>query len=427
MDVAGGSKFRELNLADRLDLIKKHASLEDRNIQFLKDSTHILGFDNVNRMIENAIGVFPIPMGIATNFLINDIDYLIPMAIEEPSVIAATSKAAKLAKLTGGFRAEADDSLMVGQIQVIPDDKPYEGISKKILDKKDELFKIANSTARSSKVKEIEVRAVQDESQVGVGTMLIVELIINTHDAMGANIVNTMCEAVGPAIESITGCRTILKILSNYSARRLVRCSATFPKNQIGGDFIVERILYAYALAYSDVYRAVTHNKGIMNGIDAVALATGQDFRAIEAAAHAYASRGGSYRSLTKWLRDKDGNLVGELEIPMAVGIVGGVTKVHQLAETSLKILKVNSSQELAIVIASVGLAQNFAALLALASEGIQKGHMKLHSRNIAFMAGARGRMIDIISEHLVKEDEVNLSRAKELLDKFSQNGDIND
>ncbi|MGI0042648.1 MAG: hydroxymethylglutaryl-CoA reductase, degradative, partial [Nitrososphaeraceae archaeon] len=302
MDVAEGSKFRELNLADRLDLIKKHASLEDRNIQFLKDSTHILGFDNVNRMIENAIGVFPIPMGIATNFLINDIDYLIPMAIEEPSVIAATSKAAKLAKLTGGFRAEAGDSLMIGQIQVIPDDKSYEGISRKILDKKDELFKIANSTARSSKVKEIEVRAVQDESQVGVGTMIIVELIINTHDAMGANIVNTMCETVGQAIESITGCRTILKILSNYSARRLVRCRATFPKNQIGGDFIVERILYAYALAYSDVYRAVTHNKGIMNGIDAVALATGQDFRAIEAAAHAYASRGGSYRSLTKWL-----------------------------------------------------------------------------------------------------------------------------
>lgn len=427
MDVAEGSKFRELNLADRLDLIKKHASLEDRNIQFLKDSTHILGFDNVNRMIENAIGVFPIPMGIATNFLINDIYYLIPMAIEEPSVIAATSKAAKLAKLTGGFRAEADDSLMVGQIQVIPDDKSYEGISRKILDKKDELFKIANSTARSSKVKEIEVRAVQDESQVGVGTMIIVELIINTHDAMGANIVNTMCETVGQAIESITGCRTILKILSNYSARRLVRCRATFPKNQIGGDFIVERILYAYALAYSDVYRAVTHNKGIMNGIDAVALATGQDFRAIEAAAHAYASRGGSYRSLTKWLRDENGNLVGELEIPMAVGIVGGVTKVHRMAETSLKILKVNSSQELAIVIASVGLAQNFAALLALASEGIQKGHMKLHSRNIAFMAGARGRMIDIISEHLVKEEEVNLSRAKELLDKFSQDCDIND
>jgi hydroxymethylglutaryl-CoA reductase len=427
LDVAEGSKFRELNLADRLDLIKKHASLEDRNIQFLKDSTHILGFDNVNRMIENAIGVFPIPMGIATNFLINDIDYLIPMAIEEPSVIAATSKAAKLAKLTGGFRAEADDSLMVGQIQVIPDDKSYEGISRKILDKKDELFKIANSTARSSNVKEIEVRAVQDESQVGVGIMIIVELIINTHDAMGANIVNTMCETVGQAIESITGCRTILKILSNYSARRLVRCRATFPKNQIGGDFIVERILYAYALAYSDVYRAVTHNKGIMNGIDAVALATGQDFRAIEAAAHAYASRGGSYRSLTKWLRDENGNLVGELEIPMAVGIVGGVTKVHQMAETSLKILKVNSSQELAIVIASVGLAQNFAALLALASEGIQKGHMKLHSRNIAFMAGARGRMIDIISEHLVKEEEVNLSRAKELLDKFSQDCDIND
>ena len=427
MDVAAGIKFRELSLTDRLDQIKKNASLEDRDILFLKDSAQSLGFDNVNRMIENAIGVFHVPMGIATNFLINDIDYLIPMAIEEPSVIAATSKAAKIARLTGGFHAEADDSLMIGQIQVIPDDKPHEAISRKILDKKDELYRVASSRARSSKVEEIQVRAVQDESQLGMGTMIIVELIINTHDAMGANVVNTMCEAVGQAIESITGCRTILKILSNYSVRRLVRCRATFSRNQIGGDNIVERILYAYALAYSDVYRAVTHNKGIMNGIDAVALATGQDYRAIEAAAHAYASRGGRYRSLSKWWRDENGNLVGELEIPMAVGIVGGVTKVHQMAATSLKILKVNSSQELAIVIASVGLAQNFAALLALASDGIQKGHMKLHSRNIAFMAGARGNMIDIISEHLVKEDEINLSRAKELLVKFSQNGQIND
>lgn len=427
MDVAAGIKFRELSLTDRLDQIKKNASLEDRDILFLKDSAQSLGFDNVNRMIENAIGVFHVPMGIATNFLINDIDYLIPMAIEEPSVIAATSKAAKIARLTGGFHAEADDPLMIGQIQVIPDDKPHEAISRKILDKKDELYRVASSRARSSKVEEIQVRAVQDESQLGMGTMIIVELIINTHDAMGANVVNTMCEAVGQAIESITGCRTILKILSNYSVRRLVRCRATFSRNQLGGDNIVERILYAYALAYSDVYRAVTHNKGIMNGIDAVALATGQDFRAIEAAAHAYASRGGRYRSLSKWWRDENGNLVGELEIPMAVGIVGGVTKVHQMAATSLKILKVNSSQELAIVIASVGLAQNFAALLALASDGIQKGHMKLHSRNIAFMAGARGNMIDIISEHLVKEDEINLSRAKELLVKFSQNGQIND
>jgi hydroxymethylglutaryl-CoA reductase len=427
LDVAAGIKFRELSLTDRLDQIKKNASLEDRDILFLKDSAQSLGFDNVNRMIENAIGVFHVPMGIATNFMINDIDYLIPMAIEEPSVIAATSKAAKIARLTGGFHAEADDSLMIGQVQVIPDDKPHEAISRKILDKKDELYGIAGSRARTSKVEEIQVRAVQDESQLGMGTMIIVELIINTHDAMGANVVNTMCEAVGQAIESITGCRTILKILSNYSVRRLVRCRATFSKNQIGGDNIVERILYAYALAYSDVYRAVTHNKGIMNGIDAVALATGQDFRAIEAAAHAYASREGRYRSLSKWWRDENGNLVGELEIPMAVGIVGGVTKVHQMAATSLKILKVNSSQELAIVIASVGLAQNFAALLALASDGIQKGHMKLHSRNIAFMAGARGNMIDIISEHLVKEDEVNLSRAKELLVKFNQNGQIND
>ena len=427
MKTDAGSKFRELSLPDKLAHVKKIGSLEDSEVQLLKDSAQSLGFDNVNRMIENAIGVFPVPLGVATNFLINDMDYLVPMAIEEPSVIAATSKAAKMARLTGGFHAEADNSVMIGQIQVIPDDKPPEIISREILEKKDELYMIATSRSRSSKVEDIEVRTIKDESPLEMGTMIIVELIINTRDAMGANIINTMCEAVGQAIETITGGRTILKILSNYSVRRLVRCKATFPKNQIGGDITVERILYAYALAYSDVYRAVTHNKGIMNGIDAVALATGQDFRAIEAAAHAYASRGGNYRSLSKWWRNEEGDLVGELEMPMAVGIVGGVTKVHQMAATNLKILKVNSSQELAIVIASVGLAQNFAELLALASEGIQKGHMKLHSRNIAFMAGARGDMIDVISKQLVREANVNVVRAKKLLAKFSQEGQIND
>jgi hydroxymethylglutaryl-CoA reductase len=427
MDNVVGTKFRELSLTDKLDLIKKITSLEEGDVQFLKDSAQSLGFDNVNRMIENAIGVFPVPMGIATNFLINSTDYLIPMAVEEPSVIAATSKAAKIARLAGGFHAEADDSLMIGQIQVIPNGKSYEAISAEILKKTDEFHRIAGSKTKSSSVEKIEIRTVEDESQLGMGTMIIVELIINTHDAMGANVVNAMCEAVGQAIESITGCTTILKILSNYSVRRLVRCRATFPKNEVGGGAIVERILYAYAFAYSDVYRAVTHNKGIMNGIDAVALATGQDFRAIEAAAHAYASKGGRYRSLSRWWRDENGDLVGELEMPMAVGIVGGVTKVHKMAATSLKILRVDSSQELAIVIASVGLAQNFAALLALASEGIQKGHMKLHSRNIAYMAGARGDMIDILSERLVKEDKVTLSRAKELLVKLSHDGYSND
>lgn len=427
MDNVAGTKFRELSLTEKLDLIKKITSLEEADVQFLKDSAQSLGFDNVNRMIENAIGVFPVPMGIATNFLINSTNYLIPMAIEEPSVIAATSKAAKIARLAGGFHAEADDSLMIGQIQVIPNGKSYEAISADILKKTDEFYRIASSKTKSSTVEKIEIRTVEDESQLGMGTMIIVELIINTHDAMGANIVNTICEAVGQAIEHISGCTTILKILSNYSVRRLVRCRATFPKNQVGGAAIVERILYAYAFAYSDVYRAVTHNKGIMNGIDAVALATGQDFRAIEAAAHAYASKGGRYRSLSRWWRDENGDLVGELEMPMAVGIVGGVTKVHQMAATSLKILKVNSSQELAIVIASVGLAQNFAALLALASEGIQKGHMKLHARNIAYMAGARGDMIDILSEHLAKEDKVTISRAKELLVKLSHDSYSND
>jgi hydroxymethylglutaryl-CoA reductase len=421
LDAIEGAKFRDLGLAERLHVVKKHAGLDDKQIKFLKDSMQLFDFDTANRMVENAIGVFSIPMGIATNFLINGKEYLIPMVTEEPSVIAATSKGAKIAKINGGFHGEAEDPLMIGQIQVIPDGNSYESISRKIFAKEKELYRIANAKSRSSKVEEIEIRAVLDESPADMGLMIIVELIIDTHDAMGANIVNTMCEAIAQEIEGITGCKTVLKILSNYATRRLVRCRATFPKNQIGGDITIERILYAYALAYSDVYRAVTNNKGIMNGIDAVALATGQDFRAIEAAAHAYACRGGSYRSLTNWSRDENGNLVGELELPMAVGIIGGVTKVHYMAELSLKILRVKSAKELAIIIASVGLAQNFAAILALASEGIQKGHMRLHARNIAFMAGARGRTVDMISEHLAKEEEVNLSRAKELLSKFGQ------
>jgi hydroxymethylglutaryl-CoA reductase len=421
LDAIEGAKFRDLGLAERLQLVKKLAGLEDKQVKLLKDSMQLFDFDTANRMVENAIGVFCIPMGIATNFLINGKEYLIPMVTEEPSVIAATSKGAKIAKISGGFHGEAEEPIMIGQIQVIPDGTSYESISKKILAKEEELYRIANAKSRSSKVNGIEIRAVVDKSPADMGMMIIVELIVDTHDAMGANIVNTICEAIAQEIESITGCQTVLKILSNYATRRLVRCRAIFPKNQFGGDVTIERILYAYALAYSDVYRAVTHNKGIMNGIDAVALATGQDFRAIEAAAHAYACRGGSYRSLTNWSRDENGNLVGELELPMAVGIIGGVTKVHYMADLSLKILRVKSAKELAIIIASVGLAQNFAAILALASEGIQKGHMRLHARNIAFMAGARGRTVDIISEHLAKEGEVNLSRAKELLSKFDQ------
>jgi hydroxymethylglutaryl-CoA reductase len=367
-------------------------------------------------MIENAIGMLMLPLGIATNFLINDKEYVIPMAIEEPSVIAAASKAAKIAKRSGGFTAEAAESLMIGQVQVVSLPISKKAAKKKILINKKKLLRIANSKSRSIMAKDLEVRELQDKSQNSMGEMLLVELIIDTQDAMGANIINTMCETIAPTLEQLTGGIAVLKILSNYATRRLVRCKAVFAKNDLGGEYVVERILYAYAFAYSDIYRAVTHNKGIMNGIDAVALATGQDFRAIEAGAHAYASRDGTYRSLTKWHKTEEGDLAGEIELPMAVGIVGGVVSIHPIAKLTLKILGAKTAKELAMVLAAIGLAQNLAAMRALASEGIQQGHMKLHARNVAVMAGAKGDLIDIIAKRIADENNVNINRAKEIM-----------
>jgi hydroxymethylglutaryl-CoA reductase len=246
--------------------------------------------------------------------------------------------------------------------------------------------------------------------------MLLIELLIDTKDAMGANAINTMCESVSSRIQDLTGGKVILKILSNYATRRLVKCRAIFSRNDIGGKEVVENVLYAYSLAYSDVYRAVTHNKGIMNGIDAVALATGQDFRAIEAAAHAYAARNGTYRSMTKWHKTETGDLAGELELPIAVGTVGGAASVHPVAKIGLKILGAKTAKELAMVLSAVGLAQNMAALRALAAEGIQKGHMRLHARNIAAMAGSRGSQIDIVAKKISDESNITIRRAKEIL-----------
>jgi hydroxymethylglutaryl-CoA reductase len=246
--------------------------------------------------------------------------------------------------------------------------------------------------------------------------MLIVELLVDTKDAMGANAINTMCEAISPRLEDLTSGNVIVRILSNYSTRRLVRCKAIFARDQLGGEAIVDRILYAYAFAYSDPYRAVTHNKGIMNGIDAVALATGQDFRAIEAAAHAYAARDGTYRSMTRWYKTNGGDLAGELELPLAVGTVGGVVSIHPMTKLAIKILGVKNAKELAAVLAAVGLAQNFAAMKALVSEGIQAGHMRLHARNIAVLAGARGNLIKLVAQMIADERNVNIHRAKEII-----------
>jgi hydroxymethylglutaryl-CoA reductase len=369
-------KFYEMNLQERLGFLKKTAGISGDIESMLRP----LQFEDVNRMIENAIGIMSIPMGIATNFVINDKEYVIPMAIEEPSVIAAVSKAAKISKVKGGFTVQADESFMIGQVQVIGLGRIKDAAAK-ILRNKKELLTIANSKSRSVVAVNLQVRRLRDKSPNQMGNMLLVELVIDPKDAMGANAINTMCEAIAPAVAEISGGEVILKILSNYATRRMVRCKAIFDKEDLGGSQVVNRILYAYALAYSDIYRAVTHNKGVMNGIDAVALATGQDFRAIEAGAHAYAARDGTYRSLTSWRRTKEGDLAGEIELPLAVGVIGGIINAHPTARFALQILGVKNAKELAMVMASVGLAQNLAAIRALSSEGIQAGHMRLHAR----------------------------------------------
>ncbi|MFL6492934.1 MAG: hydroxymethylglutaryl-CoA reductase, degradative [Nitrososphaera sp.] len=372
-------KLYEMSREERLDYIRKTTRISDDIEAMLRP----LSFEDANRMVENAIGIMSIPMGIATNFVINGRECVIPMAIEEPSVIAAVSKAAKIAKVKGGFIAEADDSLMMGQVQIVGLDN-VKHAKTKILRNKKQLLVTANSNSRSVIAVDLQVRQLRDKSPNNMGNMLIVELVIDTKDAMGANAINTMCEAIAPHIAEITGGEVVLKILSNYATRRMVRCRAIFDKEHLGGSQIVKRILYAYALAYSDAYRAVTHNKGVMNGIDAVALATGQDFRAIEAGAHAYAARDGTYRSLTSWRRTKEGDLAGGIELPLAVGVVGGIVNAHPTAKFALQILGVKSAKELAMVIAATGLAQNLAAIRALSSEGIQTGHMRLHARKFS-------------------------------------------
>ena len=374
------SKFFEKTLKERLGLIADFSGLSKDELKIIEDATGGISFDKADGMIENAIGTFSLPLGIATNFQINDKDYLIPMVIEEPSVIAASSKAAKIARVQGGFKAEADESYSIGQIQVVNID--VQSAIPKVIGATNEILDLANSKSETlpklgKGAKEISCKDLPTDS----GHMLIVELTIDVGDAMGANVTNTMCEAVAPMIEKLTGGKTLLRILSNYSTKRMVNASAVFDRDAVGGEKVVDDIILAFQFAENDPYRAVTHNKGVMNGVIAVANSTGQDSRAIEAAAHAYACASGTYRSLTKWSKDKNGNLVGNFELPLSVGIVGGVIQHHPIAKICTKILGVSTAQELSCVLAVVGLAQNFAAMRALVTEGIQKGHMKLHAR----------------------------------------------
>lgn len=412
------SKLFEKSRKERLDIVANFANLSSDEIEILQNQNGGISFEKADKMVENAIGTFSLPLGIATNFKINGKDYIIPMVIEEPSVIAAASKGAKVARIKGGFEVSADESYSIGQIQVLNVDVPL--AIKKINDSLIEILNLANSKSNTlSKMGKGAKEVFCKEIDTPAGKMLIVELLIDVGDAMGANVTNTMCEAVSPLIEQITGGKTLLRILSNYSTRRIAKAKAVFEKEAVGGEEVVDNIILAFEFADNDVYRAVTHNKGIMNGVIAAANAVGQDSRAIEAAANAYAAKSGKYRSLSKWSKDDQGNLVGVLEIPLSVGIVGGIVNVHPVAKVCSKILGVSTAQELACVLTATGLAQNYSAIRALSTEGIQKGHMRLHARNLAAAAGATPEQIDEIVQKMIEENKISLDRAKELLDQI--------
>ena len=412
--------FYKLPMKERMEILKKIAGLTDEEAKTLA-STGGLPADVADRMIENVIGGITIPLGIATNFRINGKDYLVPMALEEPSVVAAASNAAKIARVKGGFTVTNTGPVMIGQVQVVNVVSP-EDAKAKLQARKADMLKKANDqdpmlVSLGGGAKDLNVKTLSTLK----GPMVVAELIVNTGDAMGANAVNTMAEAVAPLVEEITGGRVLLRIISNLADRRLVRASAVFEKNELGGEEVVDGIINAYAFADADPYRCATHNKGIMNGVVAVAIACGQDTRALEAGAHSYASRSGRYKPLTSWEKNAEGDLKGTLEMPMAVGLVGGAARTHPTARADIKILGVKTAIELAEVMGAVGLAQNFAALRALASEGIQRGHMKLHARNVAVSAGAAGELVDLVAQRMIAEKKIRFDRAQELVLELSK------
>jgi len=413
--------FYNLSLRARAEQVAQWANLTPDETATLEGR---MGLDptRADQMVENVVGLHSLPLGIATNFTVNGRDILVPMAIEEPSVVAGASFAAKLARAGGGFQAHTSAPEMIGQIQVLDVADPWSARFD-LLAAHEELLALADATdpvivGLGGGARDLEVRVFE---QTPIGPMLVVHLIFDSRDAMGANAVNTACEALAPRVEQITGGRAALRILSNLADRRLARARCTVPVEALAfgefpGERVAQGIVEAWAFAATDPYRAATHNKGIMNGVDAVILATGNDWRAIEAGAHAYAARSGRYTSLSTWARDAGGNLVGTLEMPLAVGIVGGATRVHPTAQVALKILGVRSARELGEIIAAVGLAQNLAALRALATEGIQRGHMRLHARQVAIAAGAAGDEVSEVAARMAAEGHVRADRAETTL-----------
>jgi hydroxymethylglutaryl-CoA reductase len=416
--------FYNLTLEQRREKIAEAAN---QTPESLLPFSSPLPADIAAHMVENVIGTYALPLGIGLNFMVNRRDVLVPMVIEEPSVVAGASFMAKLARAGGGFVAESTEPLMIGQLQVLGLDDLQEA-GEKVLARKLELIEYLGRAESSLKqrgggARDLDVRVMEDSP---IGAFLVVHVIYDVRDAMGANVVNTACERLAPKIESITGGKVHLRILSNLADRRMTKAKCIIPVEELAfesytGEEVRDGIIAAYAFAVADPYRAATHNKGIMNGVDAVVIATGNDWRAIEAGAHAYAARSGRYTSLSKWEKDQKGNLIGTLEMPMAVGIVGGATKVHPAAQAAVKLMNVKSANELAEVIVSVGLAQNLAALRALATEGIQRGHMSLHAQQVAIAAGATGELIEIVAARLVTEKVIRAERALEILKELGK------
>jgi hydroxymethylglutaryl-CoA reductase len=419
-------EFYKKTPAERLARVKEFAGLTDEEARMLRE-WGALGEATARGMIENTVGTTQLPLGFATNFLINGRDFLIPMALEEPSVVAAASNAAKLCRSSGGFKTEGDEPVMIGQMQFVSVKNAFAAV-KAVNAARDKLRAMADEcdktlVERGGGCRDLKAREIKTPR----GEMLVVEIFVDVRDAMGANAVNSMCELLAPAVAELVGGEARLRIISNLATRRLSRAKAVWRAADLEeslkdaglgltGVQIVERILDGWAFAASDAHRACTHNKGIMNGVDAVCVACGQDWRAVEAGAHAFAAISGKYAPLTRFEATDAGDLVGFIEIPTAVGIVGGATRTHPVARACLKVLGVKSAREFGEVLAAVGLAQNFAALRALATEGVQRGHMKLHARNIAILAGAVGDEVELVASRMVEEKKVKVDRARELL-----------
>lgn len=419
-------RFYKQEVNERLKILFDREIISRDDYKLLKNQQQFLSSDEADRMIENVIGVFGLPMGLGLNFVINNRPYIVPMVVEEPSILAAVSSAAKVVGKAGGFSVIADEPILIGQIQIVDVHHPAKA-KHAILQNKQEIIDLANSL-HPNMVKRgggaVELEVVVHQQLRNTGNMVVVHLLVDTRDAMGANLVNSMCEGVASLIEKITGKKVYLRILSNLTDRSMVRAQCEIPPNllnfnEASGSEVRDGIARASEFATVDPYRAATHNKGIMNGIDPVAIATGNDWRAIEAAAHAYAAKGSHYSSLTNWSKSEAGNLVGTIEIPLKVGTVGGSLKSNKAVGLAHRILGVESATELAKVMGAVGLAQNLSALRSLGTEGIQRGHMTLHARSVASTAGAPAEIFDEVLEKLIDSGEIKVWKAKEIIEEL--------